>query len=108
MATAGNGRARWVPLVQRLSFATRSASSWIRRRPDEQGDLCNEQTMSDRLVAACIEDDSKRHRPSLITSHLSAIPAFVVWRYLRSYRPGIRCIMKTLRLSVSERCDRIG
>jgi len=49
MATALNARARRIPLVQRLSFATRSASGWIRRRPDEQGDLCNEQTMSDRL-----------------------------------------------------------
>jgi hypothetical protein len=46
MATARNGLARGIPLVQRLSFAMRSASGWIRRRPDEQGDLCN---MSDRL-----------------------------------------------------------
>jgi hypothetical protein len=28
MATALNGRARRIPLVQRLSFATRSASDW--------------------------------------------------------------------------------
>jgi len=49
MATARNGLARGIPLVQRFSFAMRSASGWIRRRPDEQGDLCNEQTMSDRL-----------------------------------------------------------
>ena len=52
MATARNGQARWIPFVQRLSFATRSASGWIRRRPDEQGDAFNQQTMSDRQVAA--------------------------------------------------------
>jgi hypothetical protein len=82
MATALNGRARRIPLVQRLSFATRSASGWIRRRPDEQGDLCNEQTMSDRLVAAT--EDAERHRPSLITNHQSPLTGLNRWRGFES------------------------
>jgi hypothetical protein len=59
MATARNGRARGIPLVQRLSFATRLASGW---------------------TVAATGDDAKRHRPSLITSHQSRRLAFGVWR----------------------------
>ncbi len=53
MATAPIGQDRLIPLVQKLSIGARVwLSGGIRCRPDEQGDLCKQQTMSDRLVAA--------------------------------------------------------
>jgi hypothetical protein len=52
MATAFNGRVRWIPLVQRSFLRNTFNLRGIRRRPDEEGDPCKQQTMSDRLVAA--------------------------------------------------------
>jgi hypothetical protein len=62
MATALNGRARRIPLVQRLSFATRSASDWT--------------------VAAT--KDAERHRPSLITTHQAPLTGLNRWRGFES------------------------
>ena len=77
MATARNGRACLIPLVPRLSFGTRLASGWIRRRPHEAMQPVNIKTMSDRLVAST-EEAAKRQRLSPITNHFSPLTTFCI------------------------------
>ncbi len=87
MATAFNGRARWIPLVQRPFLRNTFNLRGIRRRPDEEGDPSKQQTMSDRLVAAtvvqqhsmCVRRSASSVEPNALTSHQSPLTGLKRW-----------------------------